>query len=73
MYTYQLRDVFSVEEAHSLDTTYSHKLLLRSLIVFMFVNLARCSCESGEGLISRVRRFYVKHKNSKSWFPFNVE
>ena len=63
MYTYQLKDVFSAEEAATLDTTYCHKLLLHSLIVFMFVNLASCSCESGEGLISRVRRFYVKHKN----------
>jgi len=64
MYTYQLKDVFSPDQVSQLDTVYMHKLLIHSIIVFRLVNLAACSCEGGEGLISKLKKFFGDHGNN---------
>ena len=58
MYALQLRDVFSDIEIQELDTLYLHKLFIHSLKVFIYVNLAGCSCEGGEGMISIMKHLF---------------
>ena len=54
MYTMQIRACFTAEEASQLNTMYLHKILLHSVWIFRRINLAACSCEQGESLISTV-------------------
>jgi hypothetical protein len=54
MYTMQLRACFTADEAAALNTIYLHKILVHSLWAFRVYNLAACSCEQGEGMVSIV-------------------
>lgn len=51
-FTEQLRHCIPASEIHKLCTIYLHKILIHSLLLFRDYNLAACSCEQGESLIS---------------------
>jgi len=71
MYAYQLRDVFDETQIENLDTVYIHKIFSHSLAVFKYVNLAGCSCEGGEGMISIIKHLF-RFRNKSIDFSFRT-
>jgi len=62
MFPEQLKNYFTGEQAAKVNKIYIHKIILHSVIIFGRGNLAACSCEQGESLLSVFYRI-LQHTN----------